>query len=57
MIKERNWFVITDSDCMQYEKDLGNRKFLFIHAIWMNAENGSEIDYTEIHWYRWKSIL
>lgn len=39
MLKMKNGFVITDDDCMQCRKDLGDRKFLFVQAIWMDEDN------------------
>lgn len=39
MLEMRNGFVVTDDDCMQCRKDLGNRKFLFIQEIWMYGDN------------------
>lgn len=39
MLKMKNGFVITDDDCMQCRKDLGDRKFLFVQAIWMDGDN------------------
>lgn len=39
MLKMKNGFVITDDDCMQCRKNLGDRKFLFVQAIWMDGDN------------------
>ena len=39
MLEMKNGFVITDDDCMQCRKNLGDRKFLFVQAIWMNGDN------------------
>lgn len=39
MLKMKNGFVITDDDCMQCRKDLGDREFLFVQAIWMDKDN------------------
>ena len=39
MLEMKNGFVVTDDDCIQCRKDLGERKFLFIQAIWMDGEN------------------
>jgi hypothetical protein len=39
MLKMKNGFVITDNDCMQCRKDLGDREFLFVQAIWMDGDN------------------
>lgn len=39
MLEMKNGFVITDDDCMQCRKDLENRKYLFIQAIWMDGED------------------
>lgn len=39
MLKMKNGFVITDDDCMQCRKDLGDREFLFVQAIWMDGDN------------------
>lgn len=39
MLEMKNGFVLTDDSCMQCRKDLGNRKFLFIQAIWMDGCN------------------
>lgn len=39
MLEMKNGFVVTDDDCMQCRKDLGDRKFLFIQAIWMDGDN------------------
>lgn len=39
MLKMRNGFECTDNDCMQCRKDLGDRKFLFVQAIWMDENN------------------
>lgn len=39
MLEMKNDFVITDDDCMQCRKDIGDRKFLFIQAIWMDGDN------------------
>lgn len=39
MLKMKNGFVITDDDCMQCRKDLGDREFLFVQAIWMDENN------------------
>lgn len=39
MLEMKNGFVVTDDDCMQYRKDLGDRRFLFIQAIWMDGDN------------------
>lgn len=39
MLEMRNGFVVTDNDCMQYRKDLGERKFLFIQSILMDGDN------------------
>lgn len=39
MLKIRNGFVVTDDDCMQCRKDLGDREFLFVQAIWMDGDN------------------
>lgn len=39
MLEMRNGFVVTDNDCMQCLKDLGERKFLFVQAIWMDGDN------------------
>ena len=39
MLEMRNGFVVTDNDCMQCRKDLGERKFLFIQEIWMDGDN------------------
>lgn len=38
MLEMKNGFVITDDDCMQCRKDLGNRKYIFIQAIWLDGE-------------------
>ena len=35
MLEMKNGFVVTDVDCMQCRKDLGNRGFLFIQSIWL----------------------
>lgn len=35
MLEMKNGFVVTDVDCMQCRKDLGNRRFLFIQSIWL----------------------
>lgn len=37
MLEMKNGFVVTDNDCMQCRKDLGERKFLFIQAIWIDG--------------------
>ena len=37
MLEMKNGFVITDDDCMQCRKDLGDRKFLFVQAIWTDV--------------------
>ena len=37
MLEMKNGFVITDDSCMQCRKDLGNRRFLFVQAIWMDG--------------------
>lgn len=37
MLEMKNGFVITDDDCMQCRKDLGDKKFLFVQAIWMDG--------------------
>lgn len=39
MLKMKNGFVITDDDYMQCRKNLGDRKFLFVQAIWMDGDN------------------
>lgn len=39
MIEERNGFECIDNDCMQCSKSLGNRKYLFIQAVWLDGEN------------------
>lgn len=39
MLDMRNGFDMTDSDCMQCRKELGNRKYLFIQAIWLDSDN------------------
>lgn len=39
MLEMKNGFVITDDDCMQCRKNLGNRKFLFIQVIWMDGDD------------------
>lgn len=39
MLEMKNGFVLTDDSCMQCRKDLGNRKFLFIQAIWMDGND------------------
>lgn len=39
MIEERNGFECIDNDCMQCSKSLGNRKYLFIQAVWLDEEN------------------
>lgn len=39
MLEMRKGFVVTDNDCMQCRKDLGDRRFLFIQAIWMDGDN------------------
>ena len=39
MLEMKNGFVVTDDDCMQCRKDLGDRRFLFIQAIWMDGDN------------------
>ena len=39
MLEMRNGFVVTDNDCMQCRKDLGDRRFLFIQAILMDGDN------------------
>lgn len=39
MLKMKNGFVITDDDCIQCRKDLGDREFLFVQAIWMDEDN------------------
>ena len=39
MLKMKNGFVITDDDCMQCRKDLGDREFLFVQAIWIDGDN------------------
>jgi len=39
MLEMKNGFIVTDDDCMQCRKDLGNRKFLFIQEIWMDGDN------------------
>ena len=39
MLEMKNGFVVTDDDCMQCRKDLGERKFLFIQAILMDGDN------------------
>lgn len=39
MLEMINGFVVTDNDCMQCRKDLGERKFLFIQAILMDGDN------------------
>lgn len=33
MLKMKNGFVVTDNDCMQYRKLIGNRKYLFVQEI------------------------
>ena len=38
MLEMKNGFVVTDNDCMQCRKDLGERKFLFIQAIWIDGD-------------------
>ena len=38
MIEERNGFECIDNDCMQCSKSLGNRKYLFIQAVWLDGE-------------------
>lgn len=38
MLKMRNGFELTDNDCMQCRKDLGNRKFLFIQKIYLDSD-------------------
>ena len=39
MLEMKNGFVVTDDNCMQCRKDLGERKFLFIQAMWMGGDN------------------
>lgn len=39
MLEMKNGFVITDSDCMQCRKNLGERKFLFIQAIFLDGDD------------------
>lgn len=39
MLEMKNGFVVTDSDCMQCRKDLGNREFLFIQVIRSDEED------------------
>ena len=39
MLKMRNDFVVTNSDCMQCRKYLEDRKFLFVQAIEMDGDS------------------
>ena len=39
MLEMKNGFVLTDDDCMQCRKDLGNRNYVFIQAIFMDGED------------------
>lgn len=57
MLEMRNGFVVTDDDCMQCRKDLGERNFLFVQAIYMdgdkycvvaNAEDLKEMSFDDI---------
>lgn len=43
MLEMKNGFVVTDNDCMQCRKDLGNREFLFIQSIWLGEEDAYEV--------------
>ena len=62
MLEMRNGFVVTDDDCMQCRKDLGERKFLFIQAIWMGGDDeyfvvSNTEDLTEMSLYDIKSAI
>lgn len=43
MLEMKNGFVVTDNDCMQCRKDLGNREFLFIQVIWLGEGDEHEV--------------
>ena len=37
MLEFKNGFECTDDDCMQCRKYIGDRKYMFIHALWLDA--------------------
>lgn len=37
MIRENNGWYCTDNDCMQYCRSLGDRKYEFVQAIWLDT--------------------
>lgn len=37
IIETKNGFECTDDDCMQYGKYLGDKKYLFIQALWLDT--------------------
>lgn len=37
MIEVKNGFECTDDDCMQCSKYIGDRKYMFIQALWLDA--------------------
>lgn len=43
MIEVKNGFECTDNNCMQYRKYIGDKKYLFIQAIWLDTVNDKDI--------------
>ena len=42
MIEVKNGFECTDNDCMQYSKYIGDRKYMFIQALWLDTINDKD---------------
>lgn len=42
MIEVKNGFECTDNDCMQYSKYIGDRKYMFIQALWLDTINDED---------------
>lgn len=42
MLEFKNGFECTDDDCMQCRKYIGDRKYMFIQALWLDTINDEE---------------
>ena len=42
MLEFKNGFVCTDDDCMQCRKYIGDRKYIFIQALWLDTINDED---------------
>ena len=42
MLEFKNGFKCTDDDCMQCSKYIGDRKYMFIQALWLDTINDED---------------